>query len=48
MTNLPKLKIKIPFNNTEDEIMDGCLVTHQGAIRHEKLKALAEEKGETR
>ena len=29
----------------EDEIMDGCLVTHEGAIRNEKLKALAEAEG---
>jgi NAD(P) transhydrogenase subunit alpha len=32
--------------NTDDEIMDGCLVAHDGEIRNEQLKALVDEKGE--
>lgn len=32
--------------NLEDEIMDGCLVVHDGAIRNENLKSLLESKGD--
>ncbi len=31
---------------TEDEIMDGCLVVHDGVIRNEMIKSLVEGKGE--
>jgi len=31
---------------TEDEIMDGCLVVHDGAIRNETIKTLVEGKGD--
>ncbi len=31
---------------TEDEIMDGCLVVHDGAIRNETIRTLVEGKGD--
>jgi NAD(P) transhydrogenase subunit alpha len=30
--------------DTKDEIMDGCLVVHEGVIRNENLRALVERR----
>jgi NAD(P) transhydrogenase subunit alpha len=40
-TEAKALQLKV-----EDEIMDGCLVVHDGAIRNETIKSLVEGKGD--